>query len=73
MATERVKGIIQDNRHIETKRAIKGAKLGQEIEVVIHFEEGIKKNKTFSFSDHDFGNWQAGRMRREDIYHENGR
>ncbi len=74
MAIRMVKAIFQDDKHIETKQAIKGVRLGQEIEVFIRFEEGLNKEKRpLSFSDHDFGAWRGAQMRREEIYHEDGR
>jgi hypothetical protein len=74
MTTKMFKAIVQDDRHIETRQAIKGVKRGQEIEVFIHIMDGLQRgDKVFSFSDHDFGKWRGGQMRREEIYHENGR
>ena len=74
MTVKMVKAIVQDDRHIETRQAIKGVKRGQEIEVFIHIRNGLRRgNRAFSFSDHDFGEWRGGRMRREEIYHEDGR
>ncbi len=74
MSIKMVKAIIQDDRHLETKQAIEGVKQGQEIEIIINLkEETGGKNKTFSFSDHNFGQWRGGQIRREEIYHEDGR
>ncbi len=74
MAIRMVKAIFQDDKHIETKQAIKGVRRGQEVEVFVQFEERLSKGKRpFSFLDHDFGAWRGGWMRREEIYHENGR
>ncbi len=74
MAIKMVRAIVQDNKHIETKQSIQGLRRGQEVEVLIYFHKAAElKGKDFSFTDHDFGEWRGGQMRREEIYHENGR
>lgn len=74
MAIKMMKAVIQDSRHIETKHSLAGVRRGQEIDIFIRLQEITPPgNKKFAFSDHDFGQWSAGQMRREEIYNADSR
>jgi hypothetical protein len=77
MYAERLKAIVDTNGNLRLLQKITDLPAGREVEVILLSDEGpISSQRRFSLKDLSTfkgGKWLGGRLRREEIYGEDGR